>query len=631
MALSETEELELLTLERERAMAAQAPKPKTQAGPKEIPQAAKDDALARVAAEEENPNLVAVGRALSRPIEGIQQAISNIVPATSDTDRENRKKLNEEAAFNARAEKAMSEQHPLTRVVGAGTDVALGAVLPAVKAAQGAGGIARTGAGATTGAIYAGTQPTSGEGSFAKEKAAQVASGAATGGALTGALEAATRGPSFLRSIVDRFKAKPAAAPAPTAKASDTTTELQRQREVMSGREKAKAQGGSEYERMSTDFEERMRPVREAAFSLPDRVGAGDTLSAIQQFEKVNPDAKVRAALKEVRQTVERAVAGSRAAAPQGARMTAAQYRQMQQGANADDMNVAMADEVRQSINRMIERKGDNALDGHTKDVLAQVRDRLVGGTPQGYKDYLEQYRSGVSELDRFDPQRNVIGKVTADDRAAPALQGQDAQMRLEAIFSGKTPTKDLQELMAATAHDPKANAGLRQSFVEWLKPTNQVGKVDAGAAVNRWNDVKDAVRDARMFAPDHYAAIDSVMTKLHGSDKGAEAAKQTAAAVAWAAGLPFGRPGSAAMAARTAVGRMTGGEKTTEQIDAMVTKIMNEPRAAAAAAAPATPENIRRLEEILSISVPMERNKPQPRKENLTRPNPLGMRPGGL
>lgn len=456
--------------------------------------------------------------------------------------------------------------------------------------------------------------------------------GAVAGGGLTAAIEGLLKAPGALRSIASGLGqyfglTAPKALPkAPTtAGAEKAIGELQTQRDVMGGEPAREGKAASQFERTKTDFDERMKPLREEAFR-GSPVQAQGTLDMIESLKAKNPDAKVQRALQEVQDTITRATQGTQTSTlpAAGTRMTVEELRAAQ--GQGSSMSIEMTDEVRQSINRMISQKGDNALDKHTQAVLAEVRENLVGKSPESYRRYLDQFRQGARELDPFQPEVSVLGKVTGE-RGAPRLAGQDAQNSLEGVFAGKTAQRDFRQLVESTQHDPAALDGVRESLRKWIMPTDPSGKVNIAKAAAHWDKAKGAVQNSGLFEPEHYAAIDKVMTKLTTSEKGAEAAKAGAAGVAWVLGLPFGRPGSTAMLARTAVGHLGGGEKTPQQVESMVAKAMSDAQFAKLLAADSTRQNVSAIERALSGTAGQEMTQSRTRRQ----PDPLSMRPAGL
>lgn len=177
----------------------------------------------------------------------------------------------------------------------------------------------------------------------------------------------------------------------------------------------------------------------------------------------------------------------------------------------------------------------------------------------------------------------SAFGRLVGSD--GRALQGQDAQRAIEGIFGGATSTKDLRQLVSMNRENPQ---GLRDAFKQYIMPTDQTGKVNVSTAAQRWNKTKDSVRDSGLFVPEHYSAIDKVMTDLAKRSEATSSAKAAAGAV----GSLLSYKG--AVGARTAMGWLTrSGDKSPEQIEGLIQKVMTDPYAAKLAGATPTPKNM--------------------------------------
>jgi hypothetical protein len=466
---------------------------------------------------------------------------------------------------------------------------------------------------------------------------APAAGGGALGGALTAAIEGVLRLPVGIGKLIDAGRrvfgggVKDVTRGAPTTKGAERVVgELQRQRGVLEGKEPPR-QGPAPYpskaEEAMLELDYTTKPLREEALRSGARVQADDALKLIETLKSKNVDKGVIRALDEVAGEIKDAVSKSSAATlpAAGARMTAAELKQLQQGGGGMDM--PMLDEVRQSINRMISAKGDKALDAYTQKLLAQVRDDLVGRAPPQYGEYLKKYAEGQRAIDPFREQGTPLQAATVEQGATiPA--GMDAQRALEKVFAGGRPERDFTALVRDTGHSRQARQSLQEAFGKWVMPTDQGGLVNLTTAANHWNSVKGAVQTSGLLSPNHFKATDKVMTELARAKKASHASEQAATGVAWFLGLPFGRPGSTAMVARSAVGRLAGVEKTPGEIQAMIVKMMQDEQIARLAAALPTENNMAAFERALVGTSAAQAARPKQREK---RTPIFSMRPQGL
>lgn len=623
MPLSEKEEFELLSLEREKA---QASKPAA---------AAPKDMLPQAAEEEPNPHLVQIGSKLAAPFEKAGQLI--------DSARGKDKEAIAGAQQRGQAMEALGEAHPLSRITGAGTDVATGALLPALKGTTALGKVL---AGVGTGAAQGAAQPVTEGSSVQGETAKQAGKGGILGGGLQTLFNMAPKSLTTpIMKLIEGFGKEKPMPVVPTrapvgAGAEKATEELQRQRGVAEGTQPP-VFGKSELDTTKTEFEGRTKALRDKAFQDTTRIDTKNAGDAIAALVERNPDAKVRAALKEVKDTIERATQSSAKAAlpPAGTRMTPQQLKEMQ-GAGGK-LSVEMADEVRQSINRMIEGKGDKALDAHTKDVLAQVRETLLKDAPASYKDYLGTYAKGAKELDRFDPSQTVVGKVTGKENTQ-AFTGRDAQNALEKAFKSDRPDLHIKQLVESTKHDQAAIDGVRKGFGEWLYPKD--GKpLTAPQMAERWNSVKSSVEKSGMFSKEHFEFIDKMVKGIEAQETGKKIAGSVGAVGGLALGLlkvPFGGHMLATSHwGREAMEKMVSREQN--RMSDALKLVMDEPTSLILQK-PATPANISALEKAMAkldldpsfqktilneLSKKSGEEKIPKRRGN----DPLSMRPAGI
>lgn len=372
--------------------------------------------------------------------------------------------------------------------------------------------------------------------------------------------------------------------PAAGTGATKVAGELQRQRDVMEGKHVAAAP--SEYETAVKGFDDKIEPMKKEALGLKARVDHTPTLQMIKELEAANPDKNVRAALKEVRDTMRRAKPTN--------------SRDIWEGGGG--LTVPMLDEVRQSINRLIEMKGDKALDSHTASVLAQVREDLVGRSPGIYQKYLKAYGEGRGELDRFNPEQTAVGKLTGTEPGYQPLAGAEAQKAIETAMTGKRSTRDLSDLVAATAHDPAAAQGLRESFAEWVTaPDPVLGKPKAGDLLTKWEKSRaDAVSSGLMTA-EHAKEVDGVAQSIREAAKGGALRKTAAYLVGYIA--PGPHPFMFAHRLEQSVDSLTK-KNTTAKMESAIMRLAMTPEGAQALNAPPTPANIERVRGMLPTDI---------------------------
>lgn len=463
----------------------------------------------------------------------------------------------------------------------------------------------------------------------------QGAAGAATGGTITAAIEGLLKTPGLLKAVgppIMRWlsgtpaETKPLATGPTTAGAERVAKELQRQRNVLAGKEPVRegpVPPVSSLEDKMLSLEQETKPLREAAFKSGARVSSDDALSMIERLKAQNVDKGVLRSLDEVADTIkDAATKSSNAALPAaGTRMTPAELKQIQRGGGSID--IPKLDEVRQSINRMISAKGDKALDPYTQRLLGEVRDDLVGRSPPEYQEYLKKYAAGERAIDPYREAGSASGKLTTEPGATP-IKGGDAQEALNKVFAGDHAERHFSELVRDTAHSKRARADLQEALAKWIMPTDQAGQVNIETAAAHWNKAKEAVKKSGMLKSDHYEAVDKVMTALATAKKANHMNETMAAGAAWFLGWGIGRPGTSAMLARGVASRLGGVHKTPAQINQMVQEMMANPTVAKAAAASPTAQNIAKLERLLSVEAGQS-------KDKSAKPNILGMRPAGF
>lgn len=496
----------------------------------------------------------------------------------------------------------------LTEAAGAGA-------IPAARIPGLTGALGRILSGGLTGSIFGASNPVTSGKDFTTEKMKQSGQGALWGAGSTAALEGLARTPGLLKNLATRFGflSGPQAAAKPAGEAAQKVTgELQRQRNVLTGKEPPR-QGPVPYpsaaEEHLLQMEQEATPMRDAAFKSGARVGADDTLARIEALKAKNPDKAVRRSLDEVADTIKNAVESSKSTAAlpaAGARMTPAQLKAFQRGMGG--MDVPMVDEVRQSINRMIDAKGEKALDKHTQALLKDVRDELVGRTPKEYQDYLKKYGEIADKLRPLKSESSVISRLSSAEKGAQPLSGADAQKALDSVLSGKTSSQDLKGLVDATKHSKGATTALKGSYADWLIQVDAVGEIETSKMLTRWRDSRDAVQSSGLFDKQHFDNLDGIMTKLQGAYKEGTAARLAGNMTGWFVGGGY----------RGAfLGRQIGGAMTKQlqrDLEQQVVRVAtNSPEAASLFNKPQTPENVKKLGALLSKILPYEKTQQTP------------------
>lgn len=451
--------------------------------------------------------------------------------------------------------------------------------------------------------------------------------GGAAGGAITALIEGALKTPGLVKGAIKWLTggATPKAAAAPSAGAADVSTELQRQRGVLEN-QKDVPRGASPLEGEIQNLEANTKPLRDVAFAEKGRINTRGALDYITMLEANNPDAKVRAALKEARETIGRATQGAQASMlpSAGTRMTPAELRALQ--GQGESMNVPMLDEVRQSINRQLSQKGEGALDAHTQDILASVREKLLEGAPQSYHKLLAAERAGRPALDAFDPQHSVLGKLTSGDRAYKPLSEGEAQAAINKALTGARKDRDLRELYEFTQHNPEAAAGFKTAYSNWLLDKNVKGGIDAAKVAERWQSSRAEMAKSGMFEPAHFAAIEKVMDDLSKLSATEGIRGAVGSALGFVLGSRTGHPIIGAGAGRQAAVNW-GNKATQREVETLLGKSMADPEVAAILAGPPSVEAKALAERLISGATGAEvARQPPPRK-----PSVLGMKPMGI
>lgn len=609
----------------------------------------------------------AVGGAMSAPFEAAGQLYEHLAGrgAAADTEAQDRARAMQELyKASAKESAAMPDVLPgvnpaaavvnrLARVpagsLATTTDVAGGFLLPGLKAAKGAGAMGRIAAGGGTGALYSMTQPVTTGGDFTTEKIKQGLKGAAAGGMMTGAIEGLTRVPG----AVSRLTAKAPPVERPTGDAAERVTgELQRTRDLMEGKKVSAPTPDaplSKYETAVQDLEKTTKPLRESAFASGATVDMQHPLAVIDKLEKQNVDKKVLAALAEARATIERSIklagGGAEAVSTKGGHAMpgyVVKDGKLVKSADVAPENVApihLADEVRQSLERQIQQRGDAALDDFTKKQLRIVQQAVTAKARQAspdYGKYLDEYARGAKELERFTPGATVLGRITSGEIGARNLSGQDAQDALGTIFSGKTRERDFKDLVEMTGHSPGAQHGLRQSLAEWIsKPEPVTLRPDKKAMLTRWEQVRGPAQKSGLITAEHVKSIDAVMDDLRHSMTKASVRKHAATVGGFFAGMPIGHPFMGSHFAQSFASDV-GTKGAQASVENMVSSMaISDAQKAAMLAKPNTPENVsafvNSLEEGLSVGAGLQAGQGTPPAKRRSISDMTGMRPMGF
>lgn len=446
--------------------------------------------------------------------------------------------------------------------------------------------------------------------------------GAGISAGLTSLLEGAFRLPGGVKSLIARFlkpKATESGTQMPGGPASKVVEELQTIRDVQQKaappREGAKA---SEFERMKKDFDERMSMAKDEAFLDHPPVDPSKALATIDELSE-QKGGSIRAQLSKARETinhfVESGSAGGGVAivtptqakrAVAGGRMRLEEYKAMQAGQATGKISPQQADEARQEINRLIRAKDSTGkpLDKHTQDVLASVREDLIGGMSENYKKWIQLEAAGRKELDRFKPDRNVIGKITSAERGSEPIGGSDAQRKLESVFKGAEREKELKELVDLTKHDPAQLDNLRRSLGEWVtKPDPRIKIPSPGDLVKRWDDVRSSVQRSGLMGEQHVKNIDSLVEDVRKA-MAIGATKRAAATVGgFFAGLVGHHPFVGSYFARDIGAKLTKGGMEKKIAELITSGAIADADTARRLMLPPTPENVSAFAQMLGLT----------------------------
>lgn len=385
--------------------------------------------------------------------------------------------------------------------------------------------------------------------------------------------------------------------------AEKAVNELQRQRNVAGGADKvADLAGQSAHEAAVLERDKVTTPLRQQAFNSGERIDAAPVSKLIDEIEKKNPDPSIRGQLDKVREILKNATQSSQGSVlpAAGSKVSVDQLKAMQ--GQSSKMPVAMADEVRQSIKRMIDSKDGSGkpLDKHTQELLGAIRDKLVDGAPANYKKYLDEYTRLSKPLDEFKAPGSARDKVTTDAKAFHLLNAADKQNMMQAAFKSETPGRALSELVRDTSHSPEAAKGVRVAYTDWLTQSDDSVKMQPsiGGMTKRWEQTRDAVKSSKLMDESHIAAMDKIMDDLRASGQKHGVKKVAASVAGWFAGSTVGHPFVAARAARETLG--SGSAAAGKAMDNAIMQIAADPAGAKLLAAPPTSANIEKIRVML-------------------------------
>lgn len=460
--------------------------------------------------------------------------------------------------------------------------------------------------------------------------------GPAEGMALAGAPRPRVPVPSSVTSMEPKLTAS--ARPDRGAGATRVLDEMQRARDtVEAGTFPSPGVPRSPVEKAGMGVSDATQKFKDVLGSTKDRIEVAPALDLIEnQLKGKAIDPAVRSALETARTTIKQAIEnegggtsvqmiGGRPLVLENGKLVPAPTKQ-------PGVGIELADEIRQSLNRQINGRDSTGrpLDKFTQELLGKVRDTVVGKTPEPYQKSLTELSGAKKGMEAFDPKASVLGKVTSGEEGAARLAGTDAQLRMESVFTGKTPEAHLKELVALNGHSPEALNGLRTSYTEWLSaPDPKLRAPKSGDLLKKWDSTRQAVSESGLMTPEHIANVDRVMDDVFKQAKGGTLKKAWASTAGWVAGMATPHPFVAARAVReVAESSMKAG--TAKALEAAMLQIAGTPEGAAVLAAPPSAQSVARVRAMLptdvaALVVPFEA---QAESRTRQRPGPLTMQP---
>lgn len=475
------------------------------------------------------------------------------------------------------------------------------------------------------GAVGAGTAL----GTPEKPTAGSTAGGAGMGAGAQAAIEAITKSPALARSLGATMEARRGqmGPPAPKPGAEKVVSELQRQRNVAEGVDKSV--GSSLGERTRTDFDERMRQMRDVAFREGAPVEVGSVFKTMDAIE-ATPRGKQKEVADAFRAVRERLKAWTEEKGPAMSKSQRAQWGEflgkLDQG-KATRVSPEVADEMRQAINAVLDTRDQagKPLYGLAQKELVQVKKALETQLSEPHKAWLAAESKGRGELARFEPGARETLKVTTTTRGAEPLTGESAKGAMAKVFESDKPEVAFKQLVQDTSHDSAAKEGVKNAFEEWMFPAVLGGKVKAEGVGRRWDQVRVAVADSGMYTPEHFAAMDRVIKDIYKKTAAKAEEKTTAGALGMATGATVGRPGSGGLLGRELMDWVRRVNITPEQWQSKIKDAMKDPAKAELLAAPPTDTNIEAtVQSVFGQAYQRERQRQKKKDPTLTM-QPMG------
>ena len=490
------------------------------------------------------------------------------------------------------------------------------AAMKAPAAASAVGRIAQGGGfGALSNLLTPSDAPKTGK--EALEKAKSVAASAALGSAAATAPEAITKATDFIKPLWQRLTAPKTLPTTPVSGSADTVRrELQRTKDVM---ESPKTLDISDPSKLSAP-EKLIYRQKELVDQLPTifqtakPVDLSNAMSAAKSTIQQEVDKGILSAAKEAQATLDRAIekASGGGANQLLSGMSASQRNQWGaflsgQSKKAPEVNLEMADRIRQSLQDDIDRIGEGQLSKRAQQLVANVRDAVTGASRTAsprYGEYLDEYSKASKGLEKYRLEGGVMSKLTRTNGAFEELGAHDSQNLLKDIFSGKTPDRDMSHLVELTKHSGKSTQALREAYGEWLaKPTSKTNLPLEKTLTDNWDKTRNAVEKSGLFTSDHVANINKVMDDLRNAGAATAAKHYAASAAGFLIGSLKGHPFLGMHVARD-LSTGTNTEPVRNAIQEAVGKQIFNPENAALLAAPATPENISKVMKIFNQAI---------------------------
>lgn len=430
-------------------------------------------------------------------------------------------------------------------------------------------------------------------------------------------------------------KKAPAAEPKPVgAGAEPVVNEMQRQRTAGDAPVRGEV-GMSARETAKLELDEATKPMRKAAFAMPNKVNMAEPLSLIERMKSQTNEPNVIRALDQAKAIIEDGIEKSKPTAPASGRMSAAEFKAMNEQGAQGTMPVRMLDETRQSINNIMNGvgQGEKAYGPFAKKELLAVQEAMLKYAPNEYAQYLTEYAKRAQGLEPFKAAGGVMEKVTTDPAAFASLNAADKQNLLKKAFESDTPGRTLAELVRDTAHNPQAAKGVREAYTDWLTQADPLsGKPTARGLTARWQETREAVKTSKLMTDEHIAAMDKVMDDVR-SHAGSKLATAWASTGGFLLGQSVGHPIVGAHLARD-IAMSSGKQGANKALEKVVMQIGSTPKGAAALAAPPTAANVARVREMMPKDVAIMLGTPAAQQEQqrpMRAKRLMSMQPAGL